>query len=234
MPDPAAQTIDEGAIKFDADHREQPLPARRYGAAACRLIAWREILARTGLVGQEPGLYGGFGYGNVSCRVGAPSAPRRRRAFLITGTQTSGKDCMSLADLCVVERCDLERNRVESHGAVLPSSESLTHGAIYDLGSHLRYVFHAHSPTIWRRAAALRIPTTDPGVAYGTPQMAREVERLWRATSLPDLGILSMGGHEDGIVAFGRSAQEAGEIALRYLARAYEAACAEGGGLCSI
>ena len=231
MLDPA---IDEGAIKFDADHRQQPLPARRFGEAACRLIAWREILAKTGLVGQEPALYGGFGYGNVSCRVGPPSMPRRRRAFLITGTQTSGKACMSLADLCVVERCDLERNRVESRGAVLPSSESLTHGAIYDLGCHLRYVFHAHSPIIWRRAAALRIPTTDRHVAYGTPQMAREVERLWRTSTLPDLGLLAMGGHEDGIIAFGRTAEQAGEIALRYLARAYEAACAEGGGLCSV
>ncbi len=226
--------IDEGAIKFAAEHRQQPLPARRFGAAACRLIAWREILARTGLVGQQPEAYGGFGYGNVSCRVGPPSGPRRRRAFLITGTQTSGQACMSLADFCVVEGCDPGRNRVSSVGPVMPSSESLTHGAIYDLGSHLRWVFHAHSPTIWRRAVALRLPTTDVRVAYGTPEMAREVERLWRATPLSDLGILAMGGHEDGIVAFGRSAEEAGEVMLRTLARAYETACAEGGGLCSI
>ncbi len=226
--------IDEGAIKFAAEHSEQPLSARRFSEAACRLVAWREILAKTGLVGQQPELYGGFGYGNVSCRVGPPSMPRRRRAFLITGTQTSGRACMSLADFCVVERCDPRRNRVSSYGPVLPSSESLTHGAIYDLGSHLRYVFHAHSPAIWRRAAALRIPTTGARVAYGTPEMAREVERLWHGSSLPDLGILAMGGHEDGIVAFGRSAEEAGEVMLRTLARAYEAACAEGGGLCSV
>ena len=226
--------IDEGAIKFDAVHRRQSLAARRFHTAACQLIAWREIFAKLGLVGQEPELYGGFGYGNVSCRVGPPSRPRRRRAFLITGTQTSGKACLSLADLCVVERCEPQRNRVESYGASLPSSESLTHGAIYDLGTHIRYVFHAHSPPIWRRARHLRLPVTDPTVAYGTPGMAREVERLWRSSNLPDLGILAMGGHEDGIVAFGRSAEEAGQVTVRYLARAYEAACREGGGLCSI
>ncbi|MEM7583047.1 MAG: class II aldolase/adducin family protein [Acidobacteriota bacterium] len=226
--------VDEGAIKFEAAHRHEPLPARRFGDAACRLLAWREIFAKTGLVGQEPGLYGGFGYGNVSCRVGPQSAPRRRRGFLITGTQTSGKACMSLADLCVVERCDPERNRVESYGPVLPSSESLTHGAIYALGSHIRFVFHAHTPTIWRRAQALRIPTTDPRVAYGTPQMAREVERLWQTTALSDVCMLSMGGHEDGVIAFGRTAEEAGQVTLRYLARAYEATCAEGGGLCAV
>ncbi|MCP3963379.1 MAG: class II aldolase/adducin family protein [bacterium] len=226
--------IDEGVIHFQAVHRQRPLEARRFGEAACRLIAWREILARTGLVGQQAELYGGFGYGNVSCRVGPPSAPRRRRAFLITGTQTSGKACVSLADLCVVESCDPRRNRVESHGQVLPSSESLTHGTIYDLGAHIRFVFHAHSPTIWRRAAALRIPTTDPDVPYGSPEMAREVERLWRGSSLSELRILAMGGHEDGVIAFGRTAEEAGQVTLRFLARAYEAACAEGGGLCSV
>ena len=226
--------IDEGAIKFEAAHRQSPLPPRRFGEAACRLIAWREIFAKTGLVGQEPGLYGGFGYGNVSCRVGPPSKPRRRRTFLITGTQTSGKACMSLADLCVVELCQPRRNRVESYGPVMPSSESLTHGAIYDLGSHIRFVFHAHSPVIWRRAEALRIPTTDPKVAYGTPEMASEVERLWRSSSLPDLGMLAMGGHEDGVIAFGRTAEEAGEVMLRTLARAYEAVCTEGSGLCSV
>ena len=226
--------IDEGAIKFEALHRRRPLPARRFGALACRLLAWREILAKTGLVGQEPGLYGGFGYGNVSCRVGPPSAPRRRRAFLITGTQTSGKACVSLADLCVVERCDPRRNQVESYGQVLPSSESLTHGTIYDLGSHIRFVFHAHSPTVWRRAAALRIPTTERSVPYGSPAMAREVERLWRCSPLAESGILAMGGHQDGIIAFGRTAEEAGQATLRVLARAYEAACAAGGGLCSV
>lgn len=226
------QDVDEGAIKFDAVHREEALPARRYGEIACRLIAWREILAKTGLVGQDAARYGGFGYGNVSARVGPPSAPRRRRGFLITATQTSGKACVGLADFCVVERYDPSRNRVESHGESLPSSESMTHGAVYDLGSHIRWVFHAHSPPIWRRARALRLPTTDPSVAYGTPEMAREVERLYRGSSLAETRIFAMAGHEDGVVVFGRTAQEAGEVLLAALARAWEITCREVGGLC--
>ena len=235
-PHPAAGqgAIDEGAIKFRAEHREGGLEPRRFGALACRLIAWREILAKTRLVGQEPGLYGGFGYGNVSARVGAPGAPRAHRSFLITGTQTSGKACMTLDDFCLVERCQTRSNRVWSRGAVLPSSESMTHGTLYGLGAHIRFVFHAHSPVIWQRAHALRIPTTEASVAYGTPEMAREVERLWRTSPLADLGILAMGGHEDGVIAFGRSAEEAGQVTLRFLARAYEGACAEAGGLCAV
>ena len=226
--------VDEGAIKFQAHHQDEPLPRSRFGDLACRLVAWREILARTRLVGQEPGLYGGFGYGNVSARVGAPGAPRERRTFLITGTQTSGKACMGLEDFCLVERCEARTNQVWSRGSILPSSESMTHGALYALGAHIRFVFHSHSPVIWQRAGDLRLPTTRAEVPYGTPEMSREVERLWRTSHVADCGLFAMGGHEDGIVAFGRSAEEAGEVTLRYLARAYEMACLEGGGLCAV
>ncbi len=223
----------EGVIKFRAEHRRGSLEARRYGALACALIAWREIFAKTGLVGQEPGRYDGFGFGNVSARVGPPGAPRRRRAFLITGTQTSGKACMTLDDFCVVEACDPLTNTVVSRGTSLPSSESMTHGAVYALAPHIRFVFHAHSPAIWRRAQAQRLPTTDPAVPYGTVGMAREVERLWRSSSLAEVGILAMGGHEDGIVCFGKRAEDAGAVLLRCLARAYAEQCADGdGALC--
>lgn len=226
---------DEGVIKFSAEHAPAALSARRHGALACSLVAWREILARTGLVGQAPGRYGGFGYGNVSARTGPPSAPRRRRPFLITGTQTSGKACMSLDDFCLVETCDPGRNRVASRGLVMPSSESMTHGALYDLGSHIRFVFHAHSPVIWRRARALRLPTTDPAVPYGTRRMAAEVERLYRQTALAETRVLAMGGHEDGIIAFGRSAADAGTALVILLARAYDTACSEADGrFCSV
>lgn len=223
---------DEGVIKFHAEHRHRALDPRRYGEVACALIAWREILSRLGLVGQEPGRYGGFGYGNVSARIGPPSAPRGRRGFLISGTQTSGLPCVTLADFSAVVACDPARNRVESHGLVMPSSESMTHAALYDLGSHIRFVLHAHSPAIWQRAGALRLPTTDPAVPYGTQAMARAVGRLWRETALSETRILAMGGHQDGVVCFGRSAQEAGQALLAALARAHTLACAADGGLC--
>jgi len=215
----------EGVIKFHSDHDGSPLVAARYGEFACRLIAWREIMALTGLVGQETGLYDGAGYGNVSCRVPPYTSGRGRRSFLITGTQTSGRRCIGLDGFCLVKRYDYRTNRVESQGSSLPSSESMTHAAVYDLGPHIRTVLHAHSPVLWRHAAALRIPTTEPSVAYGTPEMASEVQRLYGEGLFAERKILSMGGHEDGIVTFGRSTQEAGEVLLRWLAKAYELSC---------
>ena len=65
----------EGVIQFEAKHEKQALESGRFRELACELIAWREIMALTGLVGQEPGRYEGAGYGNVSARVG-PRAPR--------------------------------------------------------------------------------------------------------------------------------------------------------------
>ncbi len=221
---------DEGVIKFHAEHQQAVLSARRLGALSCTLVAWREILARTGLVGQDPARYGGFGYGNVSARTGAPSAPRRRRPFLITGTQTSGKTCMSLDDFCLIETCDPDHNQVQSRGVVMPSSESMTHAALYDLGSHIRFVFHAHSPVIWRQAQALRLPTTDPSIPYGTRRMATAVARLYRETALSESRLLAMGGHEDGVIAFGRTAEEAGTALIETLARAYETVCGDADG----
>ncbi|MFZ5471189.1 MAG: class II aldolase/adducin family protein [Myxococcota bacterium] len=217
---------DEGVIKFAARHETRALEERTYLSTACELIAWREILAQTGLVGQDPRLYGGAGYGNVSARVPPfGETGRGRRRFLITGTQTGGSACMGLGQFCVVTRYDVSRNEVDSFGEILPSSESMTHGALYDLAPSVRYVLHAHSPIIWRQAKELKIPTTPPEVPYGTPQMARAVETLYQQSTLPEVRILAMGGHEDGIVVFGRTADEAGAVMMRHLAAAYGRVC---------
>lgn len=225
----------EGVIKFRADHTRRPLDARRVGEVACKLIAWREIMALTGLVGRDPVRYEGAAYGNVSARFGPPSAALGRRSFLITGTQTSDRRCLGLDNFAAIERYRFRENRVTSHGMADPSSESMTHGAIYDLGPHIRCVLHAHSPVLWSRARRLNIPTTAEHVPYGTPEMAYEVQRLYRETVLPERPILSMGGHEDGIVVFGRSTEEAGQVLLKWLARAYQLECADGDvNLCSI
>lgn len=215
----------EGVIRFAAEHRTAAAAPDRTGALACALSSWREILAQTGLVGQDPARYGGAGYGNVSGRLPPYPGDRGARAFLITGSQTGGKKHLSLADYCVVERYDERRNWVRSSGPIMPSSESLTHGALYDLSPRIRYVLHGHCAVIWRHAEALGLPTTHPSVEYGTPEMAREMRRLYQTTSLADRRVLAMGGHEDGVVAIGVTLEEAGAALVSTLARAYERVC---------
>jgi ribulose-5-phosphate 4-epimerase/fuculose-1-phosphate aldolase len=224
--------IDEGVIKFQAEHTARPLPDRGVADLACTLIAWRTLLAQTGLIGQDPARYGGAGFGNVSARLPPYPGERGARRFLVTGTQTGGKPCLGVADFCRVDTWAVDKNRVRSQGPILPSSEAMTHGAIYDLSPAIRFVFHGHCPTLWTARVRLGLPTTHESVAYGTPAMAREVGRLYRETALSTGLVLAMGGHEDGIVVFGRTADEAGAALLTTLARAYGDQCKRDAGLC--
>src|SRR5689334_1696030 len=107
---------DEGVIKFQAEHEGRPLDAERYGDLVCELVAWREILVMTGLIGQDPARYGGAGYGNVSVRLPPFPGERGQRAFLITGTQTAGMRRIGLEHFCIVRRYEPRQNRVASAG----------------------------------------------------------------------------------------------------------------------
>ena len=184
------------------------------------LNAWRKLLFMTGLVGQDPQRYGGYGYGNVSRRLPPYAAPGLPQ-FAVSGTQTGELAELSTLHYCVVTECWPAQNRVVAHGPIKPSSESMTHGMVYSLDDSVRYVFHAHSPEIWHVAKALEIPLTSVDVPYGTPEMAEEVRRLFRETPVRARGIFAMGGHEDGVVSFGHTAQEAGNIMLDCLVRAF-------------
>lgn len=211
----------EGVVRFEVRHETRLLDERVFGETARALAAWREVLARLGLVGRDQARYDGLSYGNVSARVPPMGdVGRGRRRFLVTGTQTGGHRRVALEDFSLVESWDIAGNRVSSAGMVPPSSESLTHAALYDIAPAARVVLHGHAPELWRRAAALGIPVTRPEAANGTPAMALEVQRLYRESTLPALGVLAMGGHEDGVLALGRTAAEAGEALVRHLARA--------------
>jgi hypothetical protein len=213
----------EGVIRFAMEHRAVPLDPLALAGAAALLGAWREVLARLGVLGQHPGRYAGVAYGNASVRLGPLGAvPQGARRFLVTATGTSGMPAVGLGEMCVVERWDIDGNRVASAGPRPPSSESLTHGALYDAAPDARVVLHGHAPELWRHGQALGLPVTDPGVAEGTPRMAREVQRLVRAGTAGAVGIIVMGGHPDGVLAFGRSGADAGAALVRHLARALE------------
>ncbi len=224
---------EEGVIKFSFEHTAAEFIPDSWRDLVYRLVAWRNLLFETGLIGQDPGRYDGAGYGNLSGRLQPFPGERGERRFVISGTQTGGQDCTGVQDYSVIRAYDIRRNHVISEGPALPSSESMTHGAVYDLSPDVRFVFHGHSPVIWNNSRALNIPLTDRTVPYGTPAMAWEVARLYRESNLAEARILSMGGHRDGVIAFGRSAEEAGQVLLANLARAYEIVARAENRLCS-
>jgi L-ribulose-5-phosphate 4-epimerase len=211
----------EGVIRFEVEHEKRPLDERLHGEIAGVLIAWREVLGRLGLIGRDAARYEGLGYGNASARTGPMGdVGRGRRSFLVTGSQTGGRRDMSLADFCLVESYDVAANRVRSRGLVPPSSESLTHAALYDIAPSARVVLHGHAPEIWQHARSLGIVATAASVLNGTPEMAREVQRLFRESAFSSTGVLAMAGHQDGVLSFGANAAEAGERLVEQLARA--------------
>jgi hypothetical protein len=63
-----------------------------------------------------------------------------------------------------------------------------------------------------------RVPSTGYNVAYGTPEMARELVRLYRETEFAKEGVAQMAGHEDGVVSFGDTIENAAQRLLRYRA----------------
>ena len=198
----------EGVIKFELDHRDGPAPTTELGT----LNAWRTVLHRLGLVGQVEGRYGGYGFGNVSVRDGA--------GFLISGTQTGRPENLDPDAYVAVLDCDPAANRIISQGRVKPSSESLTHGAIYTADSTVGCVLHAHSPEIWQRIDELGLPATPADVAYGTPAMAETVATLLADSRMPRPGVFATRGHEDGVFAFGSRPDDAGMALVGVLARA--------------
>jgi hypothetical protein len=192
----------EGVIKFELRYtRSEPLAFAPLRA----LNAWRTLLHRLGLIGQDPLRYGGVGFGNVSQRLGVSVYP-----FAITGTQTGGLSTLNAQHYALIEDCDIARNRAVARGPIEPSSESLTHAMLYRLSADIHCVLHVHAPLLWGSAQVLGIPFTHPDVAYGTPAMAAEMERLYRAGQFARRGIVAMGGHADGVVAFGADAEDAG------------------------
>ncbi|MFO7632280.1 MAG: class II aldolase/adducin family protein [Caldilinea sp.] len=208
----------EGIIKYQCDYTPAPaLPA----AQISELNAWRKLMVITSLIGQDPNRYGGYGYGNISCRLDEQVRADGLHPFAITGTQTGGKADLIAEDYVVVLACHAMENRLVAEGPIKPSSEALTHGAVYALDSHILWVVHTHSPEIWHNADALGVPMT-ANVPYGTPEMAAEVKRLYAESDLPQKRIFGMTGHEDGIVTYGRTAEEAGFTMLAYLVRALQ------------
>jgi hypothetical protein len=210
---------EDGVIKFDLCHTPTEPVASLFPGA---LNTWRNRLWQRRLIGRQAGIYGGLGYGNVSRRVEPPAAPSGQRGFIISGTQTGDLARLDVRHYCMVTGWNVQRNRIIARGPIRPSSEALTHAALYDQDGDIRVVFHVHSPAIWQAADRLRLIRSDPAVAYGTPQMACEVAHLFLETDARQAGIFIMGGHADGVIAFGTDEQTTGTILLNTLERSLQ------------
>jgi len=169
------------------------------------LNAYRRKLLDLRLIGVDPK---GIGFGNLSVRDGAT------KNFYITGSATGGIHELTLANCAKVVACDFARNQLRYEGSAIPSSESLTHAAIYESDATAGAVVHCHCSKLW--AALLNeAPTTSKAAEYGTPEMAYEIMQLFRRTNAQSRKIVVMTGHEGGILTFGKDLEEAFAVLMR-------------------
>ena len=189
-------------VKFTCEHAATEI-APLEGLA--ELNAYRRKLLQLRLIGVDAN---GIGFGNLSIRNGTT------KNFYITGSATGGKPELTLADCARVVAYDFEKNWLRYEGSAIPSSESLTHAAVYESDAQAGAVIHCHDSKLW--AALLnQAPTSSKAVDYGTPEMASEVARLFKITDVQSRKILVMAGHEGGILAFGKDLEEAFTVLMR-------------------
>jgi L-ribulose-5-phosphate 4-epimerase len=185
-----------GSVKFQSE--QVPVKLSRFAGFA-ELKRYRQKLVDLGVIGVDAS---GIGFGNISVRAGATSQ------FYITGSATGSMPTLTPADCAKVVAYDLSRNWVQYAGLTMPSSESLTHAAVYESDPSARAVIHCHDLELW--AVLLdKVPTTPREVDYGTPQMACAVRRLFESSDVKRKRIFVMAGHDGGLVTFGKNLEEA-------------------------
>lgn len=201
--------MDEGYIKFQCEwEKTSALPESQIR----EVNQWRNRLYDAGLIGIYDN---GVGYGNVSVRVHSSLGQ-----FIITGTQTGGIERLTAAHYTLVTYYSLDNNQVYCQGPIKASSESMTHAVFYESDTEINAVVHGHHKNLWQHLLH-RAPTSRANVAYGTPEMAQEVKRLFQQTGLSNDKTMVMAGHEDGIVTFGKSVKEASQILLSHLTEVF-------------
>ena len=168
-------------------------------------FTYRRKLLEQHLMGVDSN---GVGFGNVSVRDGISGN------FYITGSATGGLPELTPTDCVRVVAYDFVRNWLRYEGTAMPSSESLTHAAIYESDSSTSAVIHCHDSDLWATLLD-RAPTTSKSVAYGTPEMAYEIMRLFRVSDVRSRQIFAMAGHEGGIATFGKNLEDAFDVVMR-------------------
>jgi ribulose-5-phosphate 4-epimerase/fuculose-1-phosphate aldolase len=193
---------EEGVIKFKCNWIQAAPP----GVGLIKeLNEWRNKLYDAKLIGKNKD---GIGYGNISIRY--------QNNFIITGSSTGKLSKLAAEHYTVVTEYDLDKNTLTAVGPVIASSESLTHAVIYEHQKNVNAVMHIHHPALWKKLLET-LPSTGKAVEYGTPAMAREILRLFEESDLIEEKIFAMGGHEEGVISFGKDLNEAGTKLFKML-----------------
>jgi L-ribulose-5-phosphate 4-epimerase len=188
--------MNEGYIKFQCnwEQSEIQIPEVIYK----QLESERKKLYELGLIGMYPD---GIGFGNISIRTDGGS-------FIITGSATGQFASLNPSQYSLVSAYHFAGNSVSCEGLTKASAESLTHAAVYGALPEVGAVVHVHCMKLWEKLLN-QYSTTSEEIEYGTPEMALAVQSLAVAVGMNEENIIIMGGHREGILAFGQNLEEA-------------------------
>lgn len=186
--------IDDGVIKFSFENNEN-YSIKPDDITQIELI--RSKLFKKELIGEYRPQ--NIGFGNLSIRF-------KNNSFIISGTQTGKFSNLNTNQYSIVEDADLDAMKIYSKGKIAPSSESLTHFAIYSSCPQINTILHIHNGELWNHMLNNDYIKTRSDINYGTSDMAYEAKRCIQDNIK---GIFVMSGHEDGIIAYGQSVSEA-------------------------
>jgi L-ribulose-5-phosphate 4-epimerase len=181
--------MDEGYIKFNCIWTAaEALPEEEIR----EINAWRQRLYQEKLIGAYPD---GIGYGNISCLLEDGN-------ILISGSATGNFPELGPEHYTQVTNINIDQNTVYCSGPIKASSETMSHAVVYRNLPQAKVVMHVHSLLFWKGLME-KLPSTSASVAYGSPEMAREIERLLKDPIILKEQIFAMGGHREGVLAFG-------------------------------
>lgn len=189
--------MNEGYIKFNCEWERREIDITNDLFQDLQIN--RSNLYELGLIGAYPG---GVGFGNISVRENESTR------FFITGSATGQFPVLDILHYSLVTGYHFEKNSLSCTGLTKASAESLTHAAIYEARPDSYAVVHIHHEKLWRKLLN-KFPTTPETIEYGTPEMAKSVFELARECDFQFDKIIVMGGHPEGILAFGKTLDEA-------------------------
>ncbi len=199
------KVIDDGIIKYDRTNFSQSAPLSTLEYAP--LEYWREKLFELSLIGEYP--IDKVGYGNASMVYDYSELFLSKwPQFLITGTQTGKYAKLNGSHYTRILDYNIPKLEIAVNGPIEASSESLTHAAIYRQNKNIKAIFHIHSEKIWTYMKNNSYPATAETIPYGTAEMAEATQNLVGSSTA---GIFCMLGHQDGVVSYGKTLEEAWE-----------------------
>jgi ribulose-5-phosphate 4-epimerase/fuculose-1-phosphate aldolase len=187
--------MDEGYVKFIAEHTMSPVIETTHFEELNRA---RTKLREMGLVGMTSN---GIGFGNLSLRI-------KGDEFLISGTATGALPVLGPEGYCLITSFNVNENRVVSTGPVKPSSETMTHGVIYQSCPNANCVIHIHSRAIFDGMIRDKYPATPETAAYGTPDIALAIGKLVNYDT-GDEGSIVLAGHDEGVIVYAAAVERA-------------------------